>query len=57
MYCGCFFYVNKDEKEYSLSNFTLENLRIKTDLKGTEYSNVDGISIINVEVIENEKRD
>ncbi len=57
VYCGCFFYVNKDEKEYSLSNFTLENLRIKTDLKGTEYSNVDGISIINVEVIENEKRD
>ena len=48
--CEVFFNVSRDDKEYTLSDFTLENLKIHAENRENNYSAVDGISIQNVEV-------
>ena len=43
--CGCFFNVNKDEKQYTLSNFTLENLQITAQDMGSDYAVVENMQV------------
>lgn len=48
--CDYFFNVSKDESQYILSDFALENLEIRTHGKGSDYSvvsriKVDGVSV------------
>lgn len=51
--CGYFFNVSKDEKQYTLSNFTFDNLQIKTRERVSAFSVVDGVkeSGVRVEII------
>ena len=50
--CSCeyFFNVSRDEQQYTLTNFSLQNLDIQTLNKGRDYNVVNGISVDNVKV-------
>ena len=50
--CSCeyFFNVSRDEQQYTLTNFSLQNLDIQTLNKGSDYNVVNGISVDNVKV-------
>ena len=50
--CECFFNVSKDESQYMLSDFALENLQIRTQNKGTDFSLVNGLTATAVSVEE-----
>lgn len=44
----CFFNVSCDATQYRLSDFTLQNLQVETQNKGSAYDVVNGISVDNV---------
>ena len=50
--CGYFFNVQRDDKNYRLSDFEFKNLKIKTNGKGSEYSVVDNMTVDGVFVEE-----
>ena len=50
--CGLFFNVKKDEKQYTLSRFNLQNLQITTANKGSALSVIDEVQAENVEINE-----
>ena len=50
--CECFFNVSKDETQYILSDFALENLEIRTQNKGTDFSVVNRLTTTAVSVEE-----
>ena len=48
--CDCFFNVYKDEKQYTMSAFNLENLQICAKEQGNTYDVIDDIMVENVNV-------
>ena len=50
--CGYFFNVSKDEKQYTMSRFNLQNLQIVTADKVSEFDVVDDVKTENVHVEE-----
>ena len=50
--CGLFFNVSKDEKQYTVSRFNLQNLQIVTEDRVSDFDVVDEVQVDNVEVEE-----
>ena len=50
--CGLFFNVSKDEKQYTMSRFNLQNLQIVTEDRVSDFDVVDEVYIENVQVEE-----
>ena len=46
--CDCFFNVKKDEKQYTMSAFTLKNMQICAKNKGNNFDVIDDIIVENV---------
>ena len=53
--CDVFFNVNKS-KDYLLTDFTLQNLKIKTNNKGSDYGVIDNLTVdgMQIEEVKNE---
>ena len=46
--CDCFFNVKKDEKQYTMSAFTLKNMQICAKDKGSNFDVIDDVIVENV---------